>query len=79
MRKKKERPKVGEYVEFRYRRLPRTGKIVTVAETGVHFVIKTLKTKSMNSKHVLIPLSQIIRILPSARGQPSGHHDMPAS
>ena len=63
----KERPKVGEHVEFLYYRLPRKGMIISVvAETGVHFVIKASKTKSLKVRHLRIPLSQIIRILPSA-------------
>ena len=64
----KERPKVGDQVEFRYYQLRRKGKIVTVAETGVHFVIKSSKTKSLKVKHIRVPLSRIIRIVPSARG-----------
>ena len=66
----KERPKTGDRVEFFYRRLPRMGTVIAVAETGVHFVIKISKTKFIKSKHLRIPLSKIIRILPSARGQP---------
>jgi len=66
----KARPKVGDQVEFKYYQLRRTGKIISVAETGVHFVIKTSKNKSLKVKHVRIPLSRIIQILPSARGQP---------
>jgi len=62
----KERPKAGDRVEFFYHRLPRTGTVIAVAETGVHFVIKTSKTKRMLSKNLPVPLSKIIRILPSA-------------
>ena len=67
----KERPKNGDHVEFFYHRLPRIGTVIAVAETGVHFVIKTTKTKLMKVRHLRIPLSKIIRILPSARVQPS--------
>ncbi len=62
----KERPKTGDRVEFLYRRLSRVGTIIAVAETGVHFVIKASKTKSLKVRHLRIPLSKIIRILPSA-------------
>lgn len=67
----KERPKVGEHVEFLYHRLPRKGIIINVvAETGVHFVIKASKTKSTKVRYIRVPLSRIIRILHSVRGQP---------
>ena len=59
----KERPKVGDRVEFKYRGVL-TGKVHAVAETGVHFMIEMPKKHRL--KYRLIGLSTIIRILPKS-------------
>ena len=58
-----EKPKNGDRVEFTYRRLPRMGTVIAVAETGFYFVIETPNTKRMTRRRLRIPLSKIIRIL----------------
>ena len=58
----KERPKVGDHVEFRSHGSSRIGKVVAVAVTGMHFVIETpIGYKHRNRK---IGMEAIIRILP---------------
>lgn len=58
----KERPKVGDCVEFKYRGVF-TGKVIeVVTETGVHFRIKM--PKGHIPRHRRVGLSKIIRILP---------------
>ncbi len=74
----KERPKVGDRVEFRSQRAReygvRIGTVIAVAETGVHFRIETPFTTARkpwesecNQRQLRIPLSAIIRILPERR------------
>jgi len=61
----KERPKVGDCVEFRHRGVHR-GEIVAVAVTGVHFSIKTVVEGKYRYRR--IGLDAIIRILPGPEG-----------
>lgn len=58
----KERPKIGDRVKFRYRGL-KTGKVIAVAVTGVHFLIEM---SGYRYKHMrrLIGINAIIEILP---------------
>lgn len=58
----KERPKAGDRVEFWLRRGVHKGKVIAVAETGVHFSIKTLIGGKYRYKR--IGLDAIIKILP---------------
>jgi len=57
----KERPKVGDRVEFE-RRGVRTGVVISVAETGVHFLVEV----SAGHRRLLrqVGVHAIIRILP---------------
>ena len=57
----KERPKVGDLVEFRYRGV-RKGEVVAVAVTGAHFLIKTPAGSTYRQRQVGI--NNIIQILP---------------
>lgn len=57
----KERPKVGDRVEFRTYGMARIGKVFAVAETGVHFLIEA---PEFRGKYRKIGLDGIIRILP---------------
>jgi len=60
----KERPKVGDRVEFRAYGHARTGKVIAVAETGAHFLIEASWFKY---KYRKAGLNDIIRILPERR------------
>ncbi len=58
----KERPKVGDHVEFKSHRYSQIGKIIAVAVTGMHFLVESpIGHKHRNRK---IGLTGIIRILP---------------
>jgi len=66
----KERPKVGDRVEFRSRGV-RIGTVIAVAKTGVHFRIETPFTTvrkpwdiGCKQRQLRISLGAIIRILP---------------
>ena len=68
----KERPKVGDRVEFNCRGV-RIGTVVAIAETGVHFLVETPFTSPIarrpldigsNQKNLRISIDNIIRILP---------------
>ncbi len=58
----KERPKVGDRVEFRYRGL-KIGEVVAVAVTGIHFLIR-YSVGGYKYVHRLIGINRIIKILP---------------
>jgi len=69
----KMRPKVGDRVEFKCRGV-RIGKVVAVAETGVHFLIEApfispIARKpfevGVNNMNLRIAINKIIRILPN--------------
>jgi len=62
----KPRPKVGDRVEFRHYGL-KTGEVIAVAETGVHFLVK-YPAGRYKYKRRLVGISFIIRILPEAEG-----------
>ena len=57
----KERPKVGDRVEFRYRGV-KIGTVAAVAETGVHFLIKMPIRYRCRQRQ--IGINDIIQILP---------------
>lgn len=60
----KERPKIGDFIEFKNRGLIRTGTVVAVAETGVHFLVEMSLTSTITRKSLRrIGLSAIIQIL----------------
>jgi hypothetical protein len=68
----KERPKVGDRVEF-WRRGVQIGTVVAVAETGAHFLIELPFTSRMERKpwdseckQLRVGIDAIIRILSSA-------------
>ncbi len=56
----KERPKVGDRVEFQYRGV-KIGKVVAIAETDAHFLIKMPTGKY---RYLRIGINDIIQILP---------------
>ena len=58
----KPRPKVGDRVKFRYRG-ERTGTVLAIAMTGVHFLIEWSSGKYKTIRR-LIGINKIIRILP---------------
>jgi len=62
----KERPKVGDRVKFRSHGHARTGKVLAVAVTDVHFLIE-IETPGFKYKYRKTRLNDIIRILPSLR------------
>ena len=57
----KKKPKVGDRVEFRYRGVHR-GKVVAVAVTGAHFLIKMPIGSKYKQRQ--IGINDIIQILP---------------
>ncbi|MCK4703199.1 hypothetical protein KAT55_07570 [Candidatus Bathyarchaeota archaeon] len=57
----KERPKVGDRVEFRYRGV-KIGTVAALAETGVHFLIKM--PIGYRCRQRQIGIDAIIQILP---------------
>ncbi|MBA7688484.1 hypothetical protein ES703_96966 [subsurface metagenome] len=58
----KMRPKVGDRVEFRSHGSSRIGKVVAIAETDAHFLIRMpIRYKY---KSIQIGIDSIIRILP---------------
>jgi len=59
----KERPKVGDRVKFQYRG-KKTGVVIAVAVTGVHFLIRYSSSRYKHM-HKLIGINAIIRILPA--------------
>lgn len=68
---KRERPKLGDTVEFINRGHTRVGKIVAVDGLGVYFVIESDHTKyairrgwDLDKKRIHIPLSKIKKIIP---------------
>lgn len=75
----KRRPKVGDRVEFTYRRRSKKrGKVIAIAETGVHYMVETPRSPRRSGEwsyegamynpeltKLRVPLSKIIRILPS--------------
>lgn len=65
----KEKPKVGDIVEFKSHRTSRIGKIIAVAVTGMHFLIEApIGHKYKNRR---IGMGGIIRILP--KDDPGGN------
>jgi len=58
----RERPKVGDRVEFKHRRGVRTGTVIGVAETGVHFLIELREPGRF--RHRRVGIGRIVRILP---------------
>jgi len=70
----RERPKLGDWVEFKYRtrEYTRVGKIIAVASSGVHFTIETDHTiyrsrRDWDGDRLIlhVPLSKIKRIIPA--------------
>lgn len=60
--KMKPRPKVGDHVKFQYRG-ERTGTVLAVAMTGVHFLIEWSSGRYKTIRR-LIGINRIIEILP---------------
>jgi len=58
----KERPRIGDHVEFRCRKGVRIGRVIAVAVTGIHFRIEM--PIGYKYRHRMIGLDSIIRILP---------------
>lgn len=51
------RPKKGDRITFKHKRLVRKGTVLAVAKTGVHYLVKS------GIFNYRIPLSQVVRIV----------------
>ena len=74
---KRERPVLGDTVEFKTGGHNRIGKIVAVAVTKTHFTVETDHFRSVRFRghwttdklRLRVPLSRIVRIIPKEEGE----------